>query len=101
MIKIANIKRHEPYDLYIGRKNKWLDLEGSKWGNPNPLEREADRESNLAQYKIHILNSPELYNSLYELDELTLGCYCSPNKKCHGDVLRLLREEQKINELFN
>ena len=92
MIKIANIKKKEFYDLYIGRENKWLGLEGSKWGNPFVMKNESKREEVLAKYKEHILNSPELLNSLSELKGKTLGCYCAP-KKCHGNVLIELYNE--------
>ncbi len=86
MITIANIKKKEPYDIYIGRENKWLNLPQSKWANPFVMKNESMREEVLEKYKQHILNSPELIASLHELDGKTLGCYCKP-KKCHGDVL--------------
>ena len=43
MITLANIKKKEPFDLYIGRENKWLNLEGSKWANPFPMKNEGMR----------------------------------------------------------
>lgn len=86
MIKIANIKKKEPFDLYIGRQNKWLNLEGSKWANPFPMKNEGMRQEVLNNYENYIIDTPELFWALNELEGLTLGCYCSP-KKCHGDVL--------------
>lgn len=93
-ITIVNIKDvpTPKYDIYIGRENKWLNLEGSKWGNPFHLKHEKDRPQVLEAYKQHVLNSPELLNSLSELKGKILGCYCPP-KKCHGDILIELLQE--------
>jgi len=98
-IKIINIKKQkeEPYDLYIGRTNHWLDLEESKWANPFHMKNEGQREEVLRNYKSYILQTSTLYNSLHELEGKTLACYCSP-KKCHGDILIELLEEKKVEE---
>lgn len=94
MIKIVNIKNKPTpeYDLYIGRENKWLGLTGSKWGNPFILKKEKDRFDILKQYWDYILANKELVNSLCELKDKTLGCYCYP-KLCHGNCLKTLYEE--------
>jgi hypothetical protein len=98
--KIVNLK-HEPYDIYIGR--------GTKWGCPYTIIKDrptlADeivdsKEEALSKYKEHILSSPELLNSLDELDGKVLGCFCKP-EKCHGDVLIELLEQRKIKSFFN
>ena len=66
------------YDVYIGRP--------SKWGNPIRLEREADRERVLVDYRKWLMQQPDLLNSLHELKGKILGCWCAP-RLCHGDVL--------------
>lgn len=99
MIKRANIKLGEPYDLYAGRANKWLGLDASKWGNPFRLKREKDRPECLENYRQHVLNSPELMACIEELDGLTCGCYCSKKKKCHIDILNEILMEVKLNKL--
>lgn len=98
---LANIKKKEGFDLYIGRKNKWLDLESSKWGNPYRMKNEGEREGVLKKYKEYVLASPELLDSLGELEGKVLGCYCysskeGKGKKCHGSVLIEL-----FNDKFN
>ena len=97
MIKIANIKKNEPYDLYIGRENKWLGLPCSKWHNPFILKREGDRSMILDQYKNYVISSG-LIKDIDELDGFTLGCYCRP-KKCHGEILIELFDEK--HSIFN
>ncbi len=84
MTKIVNLKT-EPYDVYIGRP--------SKWGNPfSHLEdsigefKVSSRAEAIEKHKKWIVNQPELMDSLIELKNMRLGCYCKP-KKCHGDNL--------------
>ena len=76
-MKIVHCKK-APFDLYIGRP--------SKWGNPFEIGKDGTRADVIKKYREHILNSKELFNSLHELEGLTLGCWCSP-LPCHGDVL--------------
>lgn len=94
MTAVVNIKdKPTPaYDLYIGRANKWLGLEGSKWGNPFPMKKESEREDVLMRYEEHIRNSKRLWRSLPELRSKILGCYCFP-RSCHGMVLIKLLDE--------
>ena len=97
MIKLANIKKKEPYDIYIGRGNKWLGLLHSKWHNPFVMKNEGMREEVLKKHMDYMLSNPELLKDLYELDGKTLGCYCFSSetgvgKKCHG---------HNLIELFN
>ena len=71
-------KHYQGYTLYIGR--------GSKWGNPFVIGKDGTREEVIAKYKEHLVSSPELMDSLYELEDQKLGCFCAP-RACHGDVL--------------
>lgn len=89
---LANIKRNEEYDVFIGRP--------SKWGNPF-----SHLPSTLAQYKVScreeavekyrewILTQPHLLSDLEELRGKRLGCFCAP-KLCHGHVLIELLEQR-------
>jgi hypothetical protein len=91
---LANIKRDEEYDVFIGRP--------SKWGNPF-----SHLPSTLAQYKVScreeavdkyrewILTQPRLLADLEELRGKRLGCFCAP-KLCHGHVLIELLENSEI-----
>lgn len=100
MIKVANIKQDEPYTIYIGRANKWLNLSQSKWANIYVMKNESDRARVLIEYENYVRNSPELWNSLEELDGEIVGCYCSP-KKCHGDILNKLLSEKKMENILS
>lgn len=78
MTTIINKRSGKPYDVYIGR--------GSKWGNPFLIRVHGTREEVLEMYRQYILSNEELMNSLPELKDKILACYCKP-LKCHGDIL--------------
>ena len=91
MITVVNIKRKEPYDIYIGRKGKGQD---GFWGNP--LSK-GTREENIAKFEKYLL-SPRglpLMKALPELLNKRLGCFCKP-EACHGDILKKYAEEQNL-----
>ena len=97
--RIVNMK-DEPYDVYIGR--------GSKWGCPYTVIKDRPtlakeivdtKEEALEKYKAYVLATPELINSLDELEGKTLGCFCKP-EKCHGDVLLELLTQRKLKNFF-
>lgn len=91
MTKIVHCKK-EPYDIYIGRgKCPKTGIIG-KWGNPFIIGRDGSREDVVRKYKEYILKCPELLNSLHELHNKTLACWCKP-LSCHGDVLVELVEK--------
>lgn len=99
MTKLVNMK-NEPYDIYIGR--------GSKWGCPYTIIKDRPtlakeivdtKEEALSKYKEYLLASPELMDSLDELEGKTLGCFCKP-EKCHGDVLLELLTQRKLQNYF-
>lgn len=92
-ISIINIKKQKgvPYDMYIGRQNDYLGLNGSKWQNPFHLKAERDRERILQQHWDYMLTRPDLLAALPELEGKTLACYCCDfqnqgfhGKLCHG-----------------
>lgn len=94
MTKVVHIKK-DKYDVYIGRP--------SKWGNPFSHIKDEDtlaefivdtREEAISRYREWIVTQPELMNSLYELKDKTLACWCHP-KSCHGDVLAELIDGPK------
>ena len=75
--RIVHCKK-EKFDVYIGRP--------SKWGNPFVIGKDGTRGEVIEKYRIWILNQPELIESLVELKNKTLGCWCDPSP-CHGEVL--------------
>ncbi len=92
--------KNDPYDIYIGR--------GSKWGCPYTIIKDRptlateiveSKEEALSKYKEYVLNSPELMDSLDELEGKTLGCFCKP-EKCHGDVLLELLSKKKLQKML-
>lgn len=86
----------EPYDIYIGRANRWKRLRKSIWANPfrvdTPQKKyDGDRDTVIAKYRAWLMEQPELLAKLPELKGKRLGCWCKP-EACHGDVLAELAE---------
>jgi hypothetical protein len=69
------------------------NLPQSKWANPFPVKKEAERAEALRKYEEWIWTQPHLMDSLEELRGKTLGCWCKP-KACHGDILVRLMDER-------
>ena len=105
--KVVNIK-HEDFDVYIGRGICPKTGLISKWGCPFTIIKDRPtlateivetKEEALSKYKEYILASPELMESLDELDGKVLGCFCKP-EKCHGDILLELLFQKKLSRIF-
>ena len=79
--------------LYIGRKNSRYGLPRSKWANPWIVGEDYTLTESLESYEKYIRSS-DLYQSLHEIDNKELGCFCHP-ARCHGDILLKLRAQQK------
>ena len=62
-----------------------LGAEKSKWHNPFSTKK-YPLEDSLEMYKEHVITSG-LVNDIKELKGKTLGCWCIPYSKCHGEVL--------------
>lgn len=78
---------------YIGRNMSFYvkGTDQSKWHNPFPVKKYG-REKCLEMYENYIKNNEKLYNSLEELKDKELGCWCKP-EACHGDILLKLLNE--------
>jgi len=91
VINISQLKNkwwmHDDNYVYIGRPGKGVP---GSFGNPNPLKKESDRESNLAQYRKYlekqVKEDPDFRAKVAALHGKTLVCFCKP-KACHGDIL--------------
>ena len=61
------------------KKPKYMNTEGTP------------RKVIVAAYEEYLLSNEELMNSLYELKDKVLGCWCKNEggggKSCHGDIL--------------
>lgn len=96
MTSVVN-RRHEPFDVYIGR--------GSPLGNPythlkGKTKAEfivGTRDESIDAYEAYLIERPDLMALLPALRGKTLGCYCKP-KRCHGDVLVRLLDQ--FSDLF-
>lgn len=87
--RVVHCKK-EPYDVLIDRT--------TKWGNPFPVEKYG-REGCLLRYRNWIRHQKYLMDSLYELRDKVIACWCkdkdpAKSKDCHGDILVELVEER-------
>ena len=53
----------------------------------------------LSIYEKCIRSTPELWDSLLNLENKALGCWCEPSQPCHADVLIKLFNEKKNDEI--
>lgn len=76
----------------------------SKWGNPYPMAREAERDAVCAHHAEWLKTQPGLLAAVGELKGRVLGCWCHP-KRCHADHLAKLANGTddgfKQQELFD
>ena len=95
----------DPRHLYIGR-DMTRYVKGSRksmWSNPFSCEKYG-RDECLRRYEEYVLtdttiqaNGKPLLQSLPELKDKVLGCWCSPDR-CHGDVLMRLCDTEVTAE---
>ena len=72
--------------VYVGRP--------TRYGNPYPLVREADREEVISKFRSYATN--RLENEPHWLEPLRgkdLACWCAPGRLCHADVLMELANQ--------
>jgi hypothetical protein len=90
-----------PNTLYIGRQVQYVPATfTSKWSNPYSVSQYPNGEA-LRKYELYIRNRPDLINSLHELKNLELGCWCVNSSTigrevCHGQILHRLMKEFNI-----
>ena len=93
--------------LYIhGNLSKYLKKKGvsdSIWyKNIKELQEFANDEEIclFTAYERCIRETPQLWNSLDNLEDKILGCWCKPSQPCRADVLiKLFNEKKGINEI--
>jgi hypothetical protein len=84
---------YEYYDVYIGRP--------SIWGNPFILgENCFTRKECIRKYKEWFLKNEYLLSKVHLLEGKRLGCFCVPDKECHGQVFIDYLNKLKNKELF-
>lgn len=98
-MSVANVKKSQPYNIYIGRENNFYHHEASEWANPYVMDEWHTRDMVLGLYYWHLIANPNLYDATKELRGKTLGCYCAP-LPCHGDLLTWLSEGHKLPTIY-
>jgi Domain of unknown function (DUF4326) len=84
--KVVNVRSGEPFDVYIGRRNRKYGFKESIWANPYRIGEDGTREEIIEKYRRYLLSNPSLLSHLEELRGKVLGCWCAP-EPCHGEVL--------------
>lgn len=91
---VVNVYRDE-YDVYIGRAGRGQD---GVWGNPfsvrtlDPAFRVGTHDEAVDRHAAWLPTQPHLMARLHELRGQRLGCFCKPQKRCHGDNLAALAD---------
>ena len=96
----------DPNHLYIHRNLsfhlKKKGVSDSIWyKNIKDLQKFVNDEDKdyLSIYEKCIRSTPELWDSLLNLENKALGCWCEPSQPCHADVLIKLFNEKKNDEI--
>lgn len=94
MGKVVHCKKSQ-YDVLIDRT--------SKWGNPFVIGVDGTRSEVIQKFRDWALSNKKFMESLDELDDKVLGCWCKP-EACHGDVIleliKIRKRQQNITSLF-
>ena len=86
-VKVYNKKFPFPKEaVYVGRP--------TKWGNPFTIGVDGDREEVIKKYKEWFPKQKDLKDSLVELKQKDLLCWCAP-KPCHADFLLKLANQEE------
>ncbi len=96
-MNIVNVKKGPKCRyLYIGRKNKFYNLEQSIFANPFVIGRDGNRAQVIEKFEKYARSNQIILDNLHVLDEYQfLGCWCDyPEEDCHGRILIKLRNEQ-------
>jgi hypothetical protein len=89
--------------IYIGRNNRYYNLNSSPLANPFPITKNTTREEVIEKYrawlwqeiqvKLKHNQSNPVFDELVRIakkhlagEKIELVCYCKPDS-CHGDVL--------------
>ena len=84
----------EPNHIYIGRRHK--ELRPSKWRNPYKIQgRNRGRSKVVRLFVKHLQKNQTLVNSIWELKDKVLGCWCAP-RLCHAQVLHHLAGNKSV-----
>lgn len=100
MISIVNIKSKDKYDIYCGRFNQSYNLPESKWANPFIIGKDGNRQEVIEKYRLWINSQPNLLQSLSELKDKILSCWCIP-EDCHCFILKELAESKHMKNWFS
>lgn len=93
-ISLENWKSESDAHIYIGRCVFYVKgASASKWKNPYSI-KQYGLDKSLDMFEYWIRSNSCLFESLHELSNKVLGCWCENTSKCHGSILRKLYIEK-------
>lgn len=85
--KRVKISSETPCDVFIGKGSRWA-IPVRVRQDPRSLKGPMERNMLYANWiEKKMKNSPSFIGELKELRGKTLGCGCSSDVPCHGDIL--------------
>ena len=88
--RIANIKKHEPYDVYAGRSPR--NKPRNPLANCYSIGVDGTREEVIRKFaydfRLHWSTDPAFKEAVLACHGKILGCFCSP-LPCHAKVIAL------------
>jgi len=102
--------RKEKYDVMIDRTSKWgnpykrdhiLTKEEAEYlGSPHREGSGVIRSEVIKLFERYLRENKELMDDIESLRGKTLGCWCKPQKSCHGDMIVKVLDEIELNNIF-
>lgn len=90
-----------PYDILIDRSTPYGNPYSHKEGTLAKFKVSTRREA-IEAYRRLLESDVNLQNLLRPLKGKVLGCWCKPNKSCHGDVIaEFLDKDTTLFDIFS
>ena len=94
---VIHIQSGQPYDINIGRPNKWGNRWGHKPSNVKGTILVATRQEALEKHREWLLtDASRVVECISECKDCRLACWCRPNAgfqgkwRCHGQTIAAL-----------
>ena len=99
--RLSSAQLNDHSQIKMGARPKKGVSDSTWYKNVKDLQKFVNDEDKdyLSIYEKCIRSTPELWDSLLNLENKVLGCWCEPSQPCHADVLIKLINEKKNDEI--